>query len=104
MNKDGAFSVLGFFDSAQSLMQAIPQVKSKAAAARIEAYSPFPIHGIDKALDLESLLFAAWFSRWELSARFRIGSSDVDERMDYPQITAGKPYFSWEAFVPLCSS
>ena len=47
----GVFSVLGVFDSAQLLMHAIPKVKEKVTA-RLEAYSPYPIHGIDKALGL----------------------------------------------------
>ncbi len=51
MSNKRVFSVLGLFDSAQLLMQAIPEVKAKVAA-RLEAYSPFPIHGIDKALGL----------------------------------------------------
>ena len=51
MSNNRVFSVLGIFDSAQLLMQAIPEVKAKVTA-RLEAYTPFPIHGIDKALGL----------------------------------------------------
>ena len=51
MRDTGVFSVLGLFDSAPLLMQAIPEVRSKVKA-RLEAYSPFPIHGIEKALGL----------------------------------------------------
>jgi hypothetical protein len=51
MNDKSAFSVLGLFDSPQLLMQAIPQVRQKVAG-RLDAYSPYPIHGIEKALGL----------------------------------------------------
>ena len=51
MKDKSAFSVLGLFDSPQLLMQAIPQVKEKVAG-RLDAYSPYPIHGIEKALGL----------------------------------------------------
>jgi hypothetical protein len=43
------FSVLGLFDSAQALVDAIPIVKSRTAAP-LEAYTHYPIHGIEKTL------------------------------------------------------
>jgi hypothetical protein len=101
MSDKRVFSVLGLFDSAQLLMQAIPSVKAKVTA-RLEAYTPFPVHGIEAALGLRkspiagmvlvmgiigaisALAFQLWTSGW-----------------DYPLMTAGKPYFSWEAFIPI---
>jgi mono/diheme cytochrome c family protein len=101
MNGKKIFSVLGIFDSAPLLMKAIPEVKDKVSAP-LEAYTPYPIHGMDKALGLKkspiggmvlvmglvgaisALALQLWTSGW-----------------DYPQTTAGKPYFSWEAFVPV---
>jgi len=69
---------------------------------RLDAYSPFPIHGMDQALGLKRSkvpvltlaggLFGAAFAQtlqWYQSTRA------------YPLITAGKPLNSAEAFVPI---
>jgi len=97
-----AFSILGLFDSAQALMDAIPIVKCGMPAATIETYTPYPIHGIEKVLGrrrspiagmvlvmgvigaLAGLGFELWTSGW-----------------DYPLTTFGKPPWSWQAFVPI---
>ncbi len=46
-----AFAVLGLFDSATALMKAIPKVKA-LKLGRLETYTPYPIHGMDEALEL----------------------------------------------------
>jgi cytochrome c553 len=101
MGDKSVFSVLGLFDSAQLLTKAIPQVKGRVAG-RLEAYTPYPIHGIDKALGLRKspiggmVLIMGVIGAISMLA-FELWTSGVD----YPLITAGKPYFSWEAFVPI---
>jgi hypothetical protein len=101
MNTKRVFSVLGLFDSAPLLMQAIPEVKAKVAA-RLEAYSPFPIHGIDKALGLRKSPIAGMvLIMGIIGALAGIGLQLWTSGVDYPQMTAGKPYFSWEAFIPI---
>jgi cytochrome c5 len=101
MSGSGAFSVLGIFDSAQLLMKAIPEVKSKVSA-RLEAYTPYPIHGIDQALGLRKspvggMVLVMGVIGAISGMAFELWTSGVD----YPLMTAGKPYFSWEAFVPI---
>ena len=54
MNNKDAFSVLGLFESPQLLMRAIPSVKAKVKG-RLEAYTPYPIHGMDEALGKEEV-------------------------------------------------
>jgi mono/diheme cytochrome c family protein len=101
MNNKRVFSVLGLFDSAPLLMQAIPEVKAKVAA-RLEAYSPFPIHGIDKALGLRKSPIAGMVLIMGIIGAFAgIGLELWTSGIDYPLTTAGKPYFSWEAFIPI---
>jgi hypothetical protein len=100
MNKR-VFSVLGLFDSAQRLVDAIPSVKSRVMG-RLEAYSPYPIHGIDKILDQrKSPLAAMVFIMGAIGAIAALAFELWTSGIDYPIITAGKPYFSWEAFVPI---
>jgi hypothetical protein len=101
MNPERVFSVLGLFDSAQLLVRAIPEVKAKAAG-RLEAYSPFPIHGIDKALGLRKSPIAGMVLVMGIvGALAGLGFELWTSGVDYPLMTMGKPYFSWEAFIPI---
>ncbi len=96
-----AFSILGLFDSAQQLMDAIPVVKPRVAG-RLDAYTPYPVHGIEQALGLRKSPIAGMVLIMGLigaaaAIAFELWAGGVD----YPIVTAGKPVFSWEAFVPI---
>ncbi len=101
MSSKSVFSILGIFDSPQLLMKAIPEVKGKVQA-RLEAYTPYPIHGIDKALGLRKspvggMVLIMGVIGAISGMAFELWTSGID----YPLTTAGKPHFSWEAFVPI---
>lgn len=96
-----AFAVVGLFESAQKLLDAIPVVRA-ARLGRVEAYTPYPVHGIDAALGLRRSPLAgmvlvagalgaatALFFQWWMTA------------VDYPIVVGGKALFSWQAFVPI---
>jgi cytochrome c5 len=101
MSDNRIFSVLGIFDSADSLMKAIPEVRSKAAAP-LEAYTPYPVHGIDAALGLrKSPIGGMVLIMGLIGAVSALGLEFWTSGVDYPLMTAGKPYFSWEAFIPI---
>jgi cytochrome c5 len=101
MSDSRAFSVLGLFDSAQLLMEAIPRIRGRVEG-RLEAYTPYPIHGIDKALGLrKSPIGGMVLVMGAIGAIAALGFEMWTSGVDYPLITAGKPYFSWEAFVPI---
>ena len=98
---NGVFAVVGLFGSAQELLHAIPQVRARKLG-RVEAYTPYPVHGIDAALDLRRSPLAgmvlaagmigaitALFFQWWMTA------------VDYPIVVGGKALFSWQAFVPI---
>jgi cytochrome c553 len=96
-----AYSVLGLFDNAQQLMDAIPIVKSKVSA-RIDAYTPYPVHGVEKALGLrKSPIGGMVFTMGLIGAVAAIGFELWATGVDYPILTAGKPFLSWEAYVPI---
>jgi mono/diheme cytochrome c family protein len=95
------FSVLGIFDSAQQLMDAIPKVKGKAPG-RLEAYTPHPIHGLDTALGFKkSPIGGMVLVMGALGAVAALAFVLWTSGIDYPLITAGKPPLSWEAFIPI---
>jgi mono/diheme cytochrome c family protein len=101
MNNRPVFSVVGVFDSAQMLMKAIPQIKSKVDA-RIEAYTPYPVEGIDKLLGLrKSPIGGMVLVMGVIGAIAALALELWTSGIDYPQMTAGKPFFSWEAFIPI---
>jgi mono/diheme cytochrome c family protein len=96
-----AFSVLGLFDSAQRLMDAIPLVKHKVTG-RLEAYTPYPVHGIEKVLEQrKSPLAGMVFIMGVIGAISAIVFELWTSGIDYPILTAGKPALSWEAFIPI---
>jgi cytochrome c553 len=101
MTSRSAFSVVGIFDGAQELMKAIPQMRANAGV-RLEAYTPYPVEGIDKLLGLRKspiggMVLVMGVIGAISALAFELWTSGVD----YPQMTAGKPYLSWEAFIPI---
>jgi mono/diheme cytochrome c family protein len=95
------FAVLGLFAEADKIVDAARQIRPRKLG-RLEAYTPYPVHGLDRAIGLApsrlgrlvmlmgvigaclALLFEWWVSA-----------------VDYPLVTGGKPLFSWQAFVPV---
>jgi hypothetical protein len=89
------------FASPDELMSAIRKLR-ESGLNNLEAYTPFPIHGIDEALGrsrsklpwvvLAGGLFGAgigYFVQWYLSV------------VEYPIIVGGKPFDSREAWIPI---
>jgi mono/diheme cytochrome c family protein len=98
---DRTFAVVGLFHNATDLMAAIPGVRARRLGT-VEAYTPYPIHGIETALGLRRSplggmvmvagilgCVTALFFEWWMSA------------VDYPIVVGGKALFSWQAFVPI---
>lgn len=82
------------------LMQAVKQTRAENYHIE-EVYTPFPVHGLDKAMGLEptrlaitsflygltGLAFAIWMTKYMM----------ID---DWPQNIGGKPSFSWWENMP----
>lgn len=98
---DTTFAVLGLFESADALMTAIPKVKAHKLG-RLESYSPYPIHGMDEALELRrSPLGGMVLVMGVLGALTALGFQYWISAVDYPIVTGGKAPWSWEAFIPI---
>jgi len=96
-----SFSVLGIFDTPNSLMAAIPKLRATKLGT-VEAYTPYPIHGIDEALGLrKSPLGGMVLVMGILGALTAFGFEYWISAVDYPIITGGKAAGSWEAFIPI---
>ena len=98
---EGACMVIGLFDNADALMSAIPKAKARQLG-QLEAYTPYPIHGIDDALGIRrSPLGAMVMVMGIIGALTALGFQLWVSAVDYPIVTGGKPPWSWEAFVPI---
>ena len=101
MSGSEPYGVLAEFETATQLYLACEEVRD-AGFSRWDAHTPFPVHGLNKAMGVPSsrlphLVFVmgltgacgAMLLQWWTSA------------VDYQMIIAAKPYFSWQAFVPI---
>ncbi len=96
-----SYAVLGLFDTPDALMKAIPKARASKLGT-VEAYTPYPIHGIDEALGLRrSPLGGMVLVMGTLGAITAFGFQYWISAIDYPIITGGKAASSWEAFIPI---
>jgi mono/diheme cytochrome c family protein len=96
-----SYAVLGVFETPDALMKAIPKVRASQLGT-VEAYTPYPIHGIDEALGLRrSPLGGMVLVMGILGALTAFGFQYWISAVDYPIITGGKAVGSWEAFIPI---
>ncbi len=93
--------ILAIFDAPEKLLKAVAQVKS-LKIEYMEAYTPFPVHGMDEAMGLKRS-WIPWatlilgISGFCLTFIFQAWTSSVS----WPINVAGKPYVSWPAFIPV---
>ncbi len=99
--KDKYYGLLAEFESPAALYKACEKVRD-AGYKKWDAYSPFPIHGLEKAMGVPPSKVpwivlvcgltgagGGMLMQWWMSA------------VDYPLVISGKPLFSWPAFVPV---
>ena len=97
---DKVYAMTGLFDTPDEIMHAAEKASKKYR--KFDVHTPYPVHGMDGAMGLgESgigwvtlvvgttcmLLFAAFIAWVSL--------------VDYPNIWAGKPYFSLPGYIPI---
>lgn len=100
-NTEGRWGVLAEFDTPAELYVACEKVRD-AGYQQWDAHSPFPVHGLDKAMGLKASVLpwitlvtgltgtaAALTLQWWVST------------IEYPLVISGKPLFSLPAFVPI---
>jgi hypothetical protein len=101
-NSEGRiYGVLAQFETTAAVYHACEKVRDKGFMFW-DAHTPFPVHGLDKAMGLKPsklpwivLVMAltggtgAFAMQWWMQA------------VDYPLVISGKPFGSWPAFVPV---
>ena len=95
------FAVLGLFSDAQKIVDAADKIRPRKLG-RLEAYTPYPVHGLDRALGLApSSLGKLVLGMGLLGAFLALVFEGWVSAVDYPLVTGGKALFSWQAFVPV---
>jgi hypothetical protein len=93
--------ILAEYDSPQAIYHACEKIRDKGFR-RFDSYTPFPVHGLDKAMGLGPsylpwLVLIAGMSGAMLAMGFMIWTSAYD----YPLNIGGKPTLSIPAFIPI---
>jgi hypothetical protein len=95
------FGLLAEFDSPATLFHACEQVRD-AGYTRWDAHSPFPVHGLERAMGLRPSRLPFYVLISALTGM--VGAITLQwwvHAVHYPLVISGKPYFSWQAFVPV---
>jgi len=95
------FGLLAEFKGPGPLLHGCEQVRD-AGYTKWDAHSPFPVHGLDRAMGMRPSVLpwivlilglggalGAMFLQWWVATTA------------YPLVISGKPFFSWQAFVPV---
>lgn len=95
------YAVVAEFRDEHDLIIAAEKAR-QAGYTKIEAYTPFPVHGVSEAMGFEDnrlkwmIFFGGVFGavtgvllQWWVSA------------VAYPHNVGGRPYFSWPNFIPI---
>ncbi len=92
---------LAQFANPGELMKAAKKLRD-SAYIKFDCHSPFPIHGMDKAMGLPRSGLG-----WLIGLSALIGTSGAlalqwwTSTIDYPLVISGKPLFSFQAYVPV---
>lgn len=99
--EDGVYGVLAEYSNPGSLITAAKKVHA-SGYRHFDTHSPFPIHGMDRAMGLgqskvgyitllggaSGLALATWLQWWTAA-------------VDYPMNISGKPFFAIEPSIPI---
>jgi Ni/Fe-hydrogenase subunit HybB-like protein len=95
------YGLLGEFDTPSALYRACERVRD-AGFTRWDAHSPFPVHGLDRAMGLGRSRLPWIVLVMGLSGA--IGGFALQtwvHSFAYPHVISGKPFFAWQAYVPV---
>ena len=95
------YGILAEFTTPEKLMHACAKVRDKGFSLW-DAHTPFPIHGLDKAMGLKRSWVSAFVAVLGFSGAIlgMLMQWWVAEKA-YPLVISGKPFFSWPAFIPI---
>ena len=94
--------LLAEFADAEHLLAAVRGARAEGyCASGIEAYSPYPIEGLDKELGARHHRVAFWMLIGAIGGgAFTYWLEWYSAVVNYPINIGGRPLFSWPAFIP----
>lgn len=93
--------VVGVFDDEEVLLPAVNQVR-KAGYKIHDVFTPFPIHGLDKAIGLrDTSLHTAGFIYAVMGTTTALTFITWVFTTDWPMNVGGKPFFALPAWIPI---
>lgn len=95
------WGLLAEFSTPASIFHACEQIRD-AGYLKWDSYTPFPVHGLDRAMGLRPsrlpfIVLAGALVGGSAGMLLQWWTSVVD----YPWLVSGKPLFSWPAFLPV---
>jgi hypothetical protein len=99
--KNPVYGLIAEFDDPDELMSAAKAAYHQGYRT-MDAYSPFPIHGLDDALGIAETKLP-WFTlaAGVTGALTGFGLQYFASVIHYPYDIGGRPNFSWPAFIPI---
>jgi hypothetical protein len=95
------YGALGRFADPRALLEACERVRD-LGFTRWDAHTPFPVHGLDRAMGLPQSRLAWIVLAMGLGgAAGAFGLQAWVHTTAYPLVISGKPFLSWPAFVPV---
>jgi hypothetical protein len=94
--------LLAEFADERQLLDAVRRTRAEGYfASCVEAYSPYPVDGLDQALGARHHWVAFWMLVGALGGgAFTYWLEWYSAVVDYPINVGGRPLFSWPAFIP----
>ena len=95
------YGLMAEFMTPEDLLNATQKTRD-AGFTRFDAFTPFPIEGLDEAVGLpRNRVGLAALIGGVVGGTVGFGMQWYACAVDYPINVAGKPYFSWPAFIPV---
>jgi hypothetical protein len=93
--------IVGNFDDEAVLFPAVKKVR-RAGYKIHDVFTPFPIHGLDKAMGLrDTSLHTAGFIYGITGTSTAVGFITWALTSDWPIVFGGKPFFAFPAWIPI---
>ncbi len=95
------YGIVAEFDDPDDLMLAT-KLAYKEGYRKLDAYSPFPIHGLAEAIGVRKSKLSLFTLIMGLTgAATGFGLQYIASVWHYPYEIGGRPYFSWPAWIPI---
>lgn len=95
------YGIIAEFESAEELLHAAKRAR-EAGYTQMDAYSPFPVHGLSEAIGFEDhkLPWTVFFAG-VVGAIAGFSLQYYISVVDYPLNIGGRPFLSWPSFIPV---